>query len=142
MNRVCLIARLVRDVELRDANGTPVANLRVAWNTKRKGEDRSHFADVTVFGKTAELCAQYLSKGREAAFDGRLEMDEWEQDGNRRQKLQIVADNVKFIGSRDGSAGEPSTGGAFGNADPPSDDIPFAYFDLYPLDGHPPLASR
>lgn len=125
MNRVCLVARLARDPELRDANGTPVVNLRLAWNTRRKGEEHSNFADAVAFGKTAELCAQYLTKGREAAFDGRLEMDEWEQDGSRRQKLQILVDNVKFIGSRDGSDAEPSAGGGAFAPSPDLDDLPF-----------------
>jgi len=122
MNRVCLVARLTRDPELRDASGTPVVGMRVAWNTRRKSEEKSNFISVTAFGKTAELCAQYLTKGREVAIDGRLELDEWESDGQKRSEHKIIADNVRFLGGKDGAAAPSSDGGDF-----PSDDdsIPF-----------------
>ena len=115
------IVRLVRDPELRDAGGTPACNMRVAWNTRRKvsGEwtEVGNFIDVAAFGRTAELCAQYLARGRECFVDGRLEIREWEQEGEKRSAPQIVLDQVKFIGSRgsDGDVSAPAT----------DDDIPF-----------------
>ena len=117
------IARLVRDPELRDAGGTTVCNMRVAFNTRRKvsGEwtEVGNFIDVSAFGRTGELCAEYLAKGREVFIDGRLEIREWESDEGKRSAPQIVLDQVKFIGSR-GSEGDVSP-------DPPAtdDDIPF-----------------
>ena len=110
------IVRLVRDPELRDAGGTPVCNMRVAFNTRRKvgGEwtEVGNFIDAAAFGRTAELCAQYLAKGREVFVDGRLEIREWEQEGEKRSAPQIVLDQVKFIGSKgeSGSDVEPSSG--------------------------------
>lgn len=111
MNRVCLVANLTRDPELRDAGGTPVANMRVAWNTRRKGEDYPNFINVTAFGKLAELCAAHLAKGRKVAIDGRLQWREWESESGKREAVEIVADNVTFLGSRDdtGSQGEYAT---------------------------------
>ena len=92
MNSVNLVALLTRDPELRDAGGTPVCNLRVAWNTRREvdGEwtEVGNFINVTVFGKQAESVAQYLSKGREAAFTGRLEIRQYEHEGQKRERTE------------------------------------------------------
>lgn len=126
MNRVCLLARLTKDPELRDAGGTPVANLRVAYNTRRKvdGEwtEIGNFVNVTVFGRQAESVAQYLSKGREVGIDGRLEIRQYEHDGQQRESAEIVADNVRFIGGNGGSDAEPTP--AAGTASS-SEDFPF-----------------
>lgn len=124
MNRVCLIARLTKDPELKDAGGTPVVNLRVAYNTRRKvdGEwtEVGNFVNVTVFGKQAENVAKYLEKGREAAFDGRLEIRQYEHDGAQRESAEIIADSVKFIGgSQGGSDGASSAAPADESADFP-----------------------
>lgn len=122
MNRVCLIARLVRDPELRDASGTSVCNMRAAFNTRRKvaGEwtEVGNFVNLTAFGRQAELADQYLSKGREVGVDGRLEVREYEHEGQKRISVDVIVDSLKFIGGRDGG----SDGGA---ADAPDDDIPF-----------------
>ena len=118
------ICRLVRDPELRDAGGTSVCNMRVAWNSRRKvsGEwtEVGNFIDVAAFGRTGELCAEYLAKGRECFVDGRLEIREWESDEGKRSAPQIIADNIRFIGGKgeSGSDAEPS-------ADSADDDIPF-----------------
>lgn len=127
MNRVCLIGNLTRDPELRTTGGgTSVCSLRVAVNTRRKdnatGEwvDKPNYFDVAVFGNQAESAAQYLAKGRPVGIDGRLEWSEWEaQDGTKRSKVEIVADNVKFLGGKDGS------GGAAASDEPFDDGIPF-----------------
>lgn len=109
INRAVISGNLTRDPELRSTSGgTSVCSLRVAVNTRRKdsasGEwgDKPNYFDVTVWGAQGENCAQYLSKGRPVAVDGRLNWREWEaQDGSKRQAVDIIADTVQFLGSRD-----------------------------------------
>ena len=109
INRVVLTGNLTRDPELRSTQGgTAVCSLRVACNTRRKdasGEwvDKPNYFDVTVWGKQGENAANYLQKGRPVAIDGRLEWREWQdREGNKRQSVDIIADSVQFLGSRDG----------------------------------------
>jgi single-strand DNA-binding protein len=123
INRVVLTGNLTRDPELRNTpGGTSVCSLRVACNTRRKDAsgnwtDKPNYFDVTVWGAQGENCAQYLSKGRPVAVDGRLEWREWEdKEGNKRQSVEIVADSVQFLGSRE--SGE--NGGRF----TPQSDVP------------------
>lgn len=106
LNVVALIGNLTRDPELRSTgSGTSVATLRIAVNSREKvgqdWEDRANYFDVTVWGKQAESCANYLSKGRPVGINGRLRWEEWEKDGNKRQAVKIVANSVQFLGSRD-----------------------------------------
>ena len=107
INRVVLVGNLTRDPELRHTpSGTPVCSLRLAVNTRRKDEtgqwtDKPNYFDITVWGQQGENCAQYLSKGRPVAVDGRLEWREWEaQDGAKRQAVEVVAESVQFLGGR------------------------------------------
>jgi single-strand DNA-binding protein len=124
VNRVVITGNLTRDPELRSTNnGTSVCGLRVAVNTRRKdpntGEwtDKANYFDVTVWGAQGENCAQYLQKGRPVAVDGRLEWREWEDKaGNKRQSVDIIADSVQFLGSREGG----ENGGRF----TPQSDVP------------------
>jgi single-strand DNA-binding protein len=114
INRVVLVGNLTKDPELRHTpSGTPVCKLRLAVNTRQKdpqtGEwgDKPNYFDVTVWGNQAESCAQFLSKGRPVAVDGRLDWREWDaQDGTKRQAVEIIADTVQFLGSR--GEGEPA----------------------------------
>jgi single-strand DNA-binding protein len=141
INRVILVGNLTRDPELRHTpSGTAVCKLRVAVNTRQKdgtGQwvDKPNYFDVTVWGNQGESCAQYLSKGRPIGIDGRLDWREWEaQDGTKRQAVEIIAENVQFLGSRGDSEGrtqfvpEGATTAA-ADADFPGsasdDDIPF-----------------
>src|SRR4029077_12470790 len=112
INRVVLVGNLTRDPELRHTpGGTPVCSLRIAVNGRRRDEsgnwaDKPNYFSVSVFGNQAESCAQYLSKGRPVAIDGRLDWREWEKDGVKREAVEIVADSVQFLGSRgDGEGG-------------------------------------
>jgi len=114
INRVVLVGNLTKDPELRHTpSGTAVCSLRLAVNTRRKdgatGEwtEKPNYFDITVWGNQGESCAQYLSKGRPVAVDGRLEWREWDaQDGTKRQAVEIIADSVQFLGSRgDGEGG-------------------------------------
>jgi single-strand DNA-binding protein len=110
INSVVLVGNLTRDPELRATpSGTSVCSLRVAVNDRIKdpttGEwgDKANYFDVDVFGGQGERCAQYLARGRQVAVSGRLRWREWEtQDGQKRQAVSIVADNVQFIGPREG----------------------------------------
>ena len=132
INRVVLTGNLTRDPELRSTpSGTSVCGLRVACNTRRKDAsgqwaDKPNFFDVTVWGAQGENCAQYLSKGRPVAIDGRLEWREWEaKDGSgKRQSIDIIADSVQFLGSRD-SGGEENGARFTPQSDVPADTADF-----------------
>ena len=141
INRVVLVGNLTRDPELRHTqSGMAVCSLRLAVNTRRKDEtgqwvDKPNYFDITVWGNQGERCAQYLSKGRPVAIDGRLEWREWETpEGNKRQAVDVVADTVQFLGSRgDGDGGrgggyipsEVATPAGDFPSSPTDDDIPF-----------------
>ena len=147
VNVVVITGNLTRDPELRSTGGgTSVCELRVAVNSRRKdgstGEwvDKPNYFDVTVFGAQGENCANYLSKGRPVAVEGRLDWREWEaKDGSgKRQKVSIIANSVQFLGSRDGSGGggAPNGNGGGGFA-PPQSDVPAdtSDFDSAPVGG-------
>ena len=130
INRVVITGNLTRDPELRSTpGGTTVCSLRVAVNSRRKDNetgqwvDKPNYFDVTVFGAQGENCGQYLSKGRPVAVEGRLNWREWEaQDGGKRQSVDIIADSVQFLGSRDGA----ENGGRFTpQSDVPADTVDF-----------------
>src|ERR671938_564729 len=126
INRVVMTGNLTRDPELRNLpSGTAVCSLRIACNTRRKDQssgewvDKPNYFDVTVWGAQGENCAQYLSKGRPVAIDGRLEWRQYEdKQGNKRQAVDIIADSVQFLGSREG--GGDNGGGRF----TPTSDVP------------------
>jgi single-strand DNA-binding protein len=124
INVVVITGNLTKDPELRHTGGgTAVCELRVAVNSRRKeGQewvDKPNYFNVTVFGAQGENCANYLAKGRPVAVEGRLDWREWEaKDGSgKRQAVQIVANSVQFLGSRDG-------GGGNGNGFTPQSDTP------------------
>ena len=143
INRVVLVGNLTRDPELRHTqSGMAVCSLRLAVNTRRKDEtgqwvDKPNYFDITVWGNQGERCAQYLSKGRPVAIDGRLEWREWETpEGNKRQAVDVVADTVQFLGSRGEGDGGSGAAAATSRArsrrprgdfpsSPTDDDIPF-----------------
>lgn len=107
LNKVFIMGNLTRDPELRYVpSGTAVANFTVAVNrvykdkTGAKKEDAS-FIRVVVWGKMAEICGEYLTKGRPVLVEGRLQSRSWEgQDGQKRSALDVIADSVQFIGPR------------------------------------------
>ncbi|MBI5197413.1 MAG: single-stranded DNA-binding protein [Nitrospirae bacterium] len=116
-SKVILLGNLTRDPEIRYMpSGTAVAAFALAINRKfRQGQDLREevsFIDVVVFGKQAENCGQYLNKGDAVLIDGRLQQRRWESDdGQKRTKLEVVAQNVQFMPKRPGSGGAPAPGG-------------------------------
>ncbi|MCA9188757.1 MAG: single-stranded DNA-binding protein [Pirellulaceae bacterium] len=149
-NRVILMGNLTRDVEVRYVgNNMAVTDIGLAVNDRRKnpqtGEwiEDTTFVDITLWGRTAEIAAEYLSKGSPVFIEGRLKLDQWESEGQKRSKLKVVGEKLQFISGR-GPAGEgggsssgsgASTGGSRGQQDdameaahsamPGGDDIPF-----------------
>lgn len=119
VNVVVITGNLTQDPELRSTNsGTSVCELRVAVNSRRKDQsgqwvDKPNFFNVVVFGAQGENCATYLSRGRPVAVEGRLDWREWEakEGGGKRQSVQIIANSVQFLGSRDGGGPNPNGGG-------------------------------
>lgn len=106
LNEVYLIGNLTRDVDFKNlSSGSPVASLGLAVNRKYKqGNEMKEevcFVDITVWGKQAESCAEYLSKGSSVLVKGRLNLRSWEtDDGQKRSKLDVVAINVQFLSSQ------------------------------------------
>jgi len=145
------MGNITRDIEVRyTPKGTAVTDLGVATNRRvKQGEewvDEVTFVDVTLWGRTAELAGQYLSKGRPVFIEGRLQMDTWtdSQTGKQRSKLKVVGENMQFLGSGGNQGGggnsqpparqqerpaPPQQGGAAtsstDNFDDDDDDIPF-----------------
>ncbi|MEX2112455.1 MAG: single-stranded DNA-binding protein [Pirellulales bacterium] len=149
-NRVILVGNLTSDPELRYIpSGTAVTELRMAINDRRKtasGEwvEETTFVDVTLWGRTAEVATEYLSKGSNVLIEGRLKLDTWEKDGKKNSKLRVVGDKMQMLGGRGGGGGGGAGGSGGGgqrsssapapasqasNRDememPPDDDIPF-----------------
>ena len=149
-NRVILVGNVTRDLELRHiSSGTAVTDMGLAVNDRiKKGEqwvDETTFVDITIWGRTAEIAAEYLSKGSSVLIEGRLKLDSWEKEGQKHSKLKVVCDKMQMLGSRNGSGGggrsdgggstssyqeeEPSfagapSGGSSGGP-PRNDEIPF-----------------
>ena len=133
VNKVILVGNLGRDPELRyTQQGTAVANFTLATNEnfqKKDGsrDERTEWHRIVAWGKTAELCSQYLSKGRTVYIEGRIQTREWEnKEGQKQKTTEIVAQTVQFLGARGEGGGR--SGGSGGSGDPPppaEDDIPF-----------------
>ncbi|MCA9224098.1 MAG: single-stranded DNA-binding protein [Pirellulaceae bacterium] len=158
-NRVILVGNLTRDIDLKYLqSGTAVTEVGLAVNDRRKtqtGEwvEETTFVDVTLWGRTAEIASEYLSKGSPVLVEGRLKLDTWETDGQKRSKLRVVGERMQMLGARgqSGGGGGGNRGGgqsssrqfdeseysyASGGSDasessnsssgaPPQDDIPF-----------------
>jgi len=129
INRVVLTGNLTRDPETSATpNGLSICKLGIAVNTRRKvaegqWEEKPNFFRVTVFGRQADSCGQYLKKGRPVAIDGRLEWSQWERDGQKRESVDIIADTVQFLGGRD-DAGSGNGNGFSSGARPAESDVP------------------
>jgi len=131
INRVVLTGNLTRDPETRTTpNGLSICKLGIAVNTRRKNnstgdwEEKANFFRVTVFGRQAESCGNFLKKGRPVAIDGRLEWSEYEVEGQKRQSVDIIAENVQFLGSRDDAGNGNGNGYSGGGFRATESDIP------------------
>jgi single-strand DNA-binding protein len=142
VNKVILIGNLGKDPELRyTQNGTAVANFTLAttdsWTKDGETQERTEWHTIVAWAKLAEICGQYLTKGRQVYIEGRIQTRKWEdRDGNTRYTTEIVAQNMQMLGSRgDGGGGGGGGGGGDYDSGPadssPSDagvtddDIPF-----------------
>jgi single-strand DNA-binding protein len=126
-NRVILLGNLTRDIELRYLpSQMAVADIGLAVNDRRKnanGEwiEEVTFVDVTVWGRTAEVMSEYLSKGSPVFIEGRLKLDTWEgQDGQKRSKLKVICERMQLIGAKGQGGQGGGQGGAPRAAAPPS----------------------
>mgnify|MGYP000079551773 CR=1 FL=1 len=125
VNKVMLLGNLTRDPEIRyTPKGTAVTDLGMAINRIRTGDNGERieevtYVDVTLWGRTAELAGQYLSKGRSVFIEGRLQLDQWDDKatGQKRSRLRVVGENMQFIGGQGG--GGNSQGGSQQQSRPP-----------------------
>ena len=137
-NKVLLMGNLTRDVELKQTAGNQsVAEIGLAVNRRfkdRDGNDREEttFVDCEAWGRTAEVMAQYLAKGRPVFIEGRLKLDSWQdQSGNKRSKMRVVVEGFQFIDSKGGGGGGNAGGRSAPQREPAAtsssidDDIPF-----------------
>lgn len=133
INRVVISGNLTRDPELRaTGGGTSVLKMGVAVNDRRKNqqtgewEDYANFVDVTMFGARAEAVSRFLSKGAKVAIEGKLRWSQWEsQQGEKRSKLEVVADEIEFL-SRDGGSSNYTPPADNGGSDADlGEEIPF-----------------
>ena len=142
-NRVVLLGNLTRDPELRYIpSGMAVSDIGLAVNDRVKRNDQwveeATFVDVTLWGRTAEVANEYLSKGSAVLIEGRLKLDTWEKEGQKHSKLKVVGEKMQMVGGKGGSSGGggPSRGRpqeqapeysstSGGPSMPPNDEIPF-----------------
>lgn len=123
INSVILVGRLTRDAELKyTSSGTPVCKFAIAVNRKkRSGEqwsDEASFFDIVLWGRFGETMSQYLQKGKQVAVQGELRQNRWEQDGQSRSKVEIVASTMQLLGGNGGGSGSGSFGGSGSQSSP------------------------
>lgn len=125
--KATVVGRIVVDPELKEAGGSPVVNFTLASNRKFKGEDVVDYYDFVAWRDLATNFAAYKNKGDLVLVEGRLEQSKWEQEGQKRSKVQIVASNIVFLPSKndDKNGGDSTPNVAKAAADDNFDDIPF-----------------
>lgn len=146
-NKVILMGNLTRDPETRTTpNGQNVTNFSLAVNRTWKGQDgqtqeQVSFIDCVAWGKTGDIIAQYMQKGRPILVSGRLDQRSWEQDGQKRSKVEVIVEDFNFVGGGDGSGGggysSNSTSNSSSNSsksDSKTDDVTIEDIDDKPID--------
>ena len=132
-NRVILLGNLTRDPELKYIpNGMAVCEIGLAVNDRRKGPngdwiEQTTFVDITLWGRTAEVCSEYCTKGVPLFVEGRLKLDTWEKEGKKNSKLRVVGEKIQLLGPRGGSGGQG--GGGQANRRPQQQDSGPSYDD-------------
>ena len=127
-NRVILLGNITRDIEVKYLqSGMAVTELGLAVNDRRKNQqgewiEETTFVDVTLWGRTAEIAGEYLGKGSPVLIEGRLKLDTWETDGQKRSKLRVVGERMQMIGSKGGGGGPRGGGGGGGGSSHQYDD--------------------
>lgn len=121
VNHVILIGRLTRDAELKyTSGGMAVCKFAIAVNRRRKNGDQwvdeASFFDIVLWGRSGESLNQYLVKGKQVAVEGELRQDRWEQDGQSRSKIEIMANNVQLLGGNTGGSQGSGSGGYAGGS--------------------------
>lgn len=130
-NKVILVGNVTRDIELRQiGSGSSVCDLGLAVNDRKKtqsGEwiDETTFVDVTLWNKTAEIAVQYLGKGSPVLIEGKLKLESWETDGQKRTKLKVVGERMQMLGSKKESAVQQTSRISGGFSQDSHDEIPF-----------------
>ncbi len=130
-NRVILLGNLTRDIEVKYLqSGTAVTEVGLAVNDRRKGQngewiDETTFVDITMWGRTAEIASEYLGKGSQVLIEGRLKLDTWETEGQKRSKLRVVCEKMQMLGTKGGGGG----GGRGGQAQNFDDGGDSGYFE-------------
>lgn len=130
LNRILLIGNLTKDPDLRyTPSGTPVANLRLAVNSSFKSQagerkEETCFVTIVVWSKQAEICNQYLKKGRPVFVEGRLVSRSWEVEGKTRSVMEVRADRVQFLGGSPSSGNREDSGSNYSDSDQSADYSP------------------
>ncbi len=119
VNHVILIGRLTRDAELKyTSGGQAVCKFAIAVNRRKKSGDQwveeASFFDIVLWGRSGETLNQYLVKGKQVAVEGELHQNRWEQDGQARSKIEIMATNVQLLGGTSGSNASGNSGSGAG----------------------------
>jgi single-strand DNA-binding protein len=133
LNKVMLLGNVTRNSEVRYVPGKdiPVAKFGLAVNRKTRDKEEVCFIDIVCFGRTAEMAGEYITKGMPLLIEGRLSYNTWEQEGQKRSKHEVVAENIQFVSSRrDNESGGNSSGSQSGydsgsGSTIDEDDIPF-----------------
>lgn len=142
-NKVILMGNLTRDPETRQTpSGQSVTNFSLAISRTWKGQDGStqeavSFIDCVAWGRTGEVIAQYIQKGRPILVSGRLDQRSWEQDGNKRSKVEVIVEDFNFVGGGAGDAGgSPSTSSSSSSSSSSkkNDDVVIEDIDDKPID--------
>ena len=124
-NKVFLIGNLTRDPELRyTPSGIPVSRFTVAVNRVGSKENEADFIPVVAWRRLAEICGEYLKKGRLIAIEGRLQISSWEKNGEKIKSAEIVADNMQMLERKREEATVPAAAN-FAAAKPADEDFPF-----------------
>jgi single-strand DNA-binding protein len=143
-NRVIILGNLTRDIEIKYLqSGMAVAEIGVAVNDRRKDQsgawiEETTFVDVTLWGRTAEVAGEYLGKGSPILIEGRLKLDTWEKDGQKRSKMRVICEKMQMIptgNAKGGGGGGGGRGGSRGGGGGGGDDGPS--FDESEFGGEP-----